>query len=68
MPTKTWQDALKVFEEQEEYCAEHNVPIFMPDDGYCPKCRSNLAEMISLYEARRKYFTGCPLCKATWCD
>ena len=63
---------------QEAYCNEHEIPMFVPIDGICPRCSYNIYLPISnghtqlfgisVEEAGERLITGCPHCNATFVD
>ena len=64
-------------EKQREYCKEHSLPHFAPDDGICFSCGQNIYRPIehkgyvtgiSVERAGKELITGCPHCNRTYCD
>ena len=58
------------FMAQVEHCRYNNSPNFLPYDGFCPYCKSNLDTLLSLEECRFKLITGCPnpKCSRSYCE
>lgn len=67
---------------QQEYCDTHQLPMFAPATGWCPKCSKNiympqthygkdgtvLITGVTLTEAVTSLITCCPHCNYSFCD
>lgn len=63
---------------QAAYCDEHELPMFAPADGHCPRCGYNIylpvngshsAVMgITVEEAGSRLITGCPICNYSFVE
>ena len=55
---------------QREYCEKHNLPHFAPADGFCWSCGHYIygEQGYSLEYASSRLVTGCPICRASYCD
>lgn len=80
MKAITVYDAVEAIKAQKRYCDEHEVPMFIPANGWCLNCGCNIFEPhtyrrepirtfgIDVETAGSKLITSCPLCNATFCD
>ena len=65
-------------EAQGDYCEEHEIPMFAPTGGICPRCSRNIylptngpRGMIYGYSveyAENHHITGCPHCSYSFID
>lgn len=49
---------------QQDYCKEHDLPIFAPSDGHCWKCGRDIVDD----EWATELITGCKHCNISYCD
>lgn len=64
----TTQDYIKA---QKEYCNKHNYPLFIPIDGICWRCSSNIfygERGYTMEDAKSHLITGCRKCGCSFCD
>lgn len=59
-------------EAQREYCDEHGLPMFIPENAltHCPSCGKNIFGYggITVREAGERLITGCPFCSFSFCE
>lgn len=57
-------------EAQAQYCREHKVPRFAPEDGFCSSCGKQIYtnKGRNLEYASTEHITGCPHCSRSYCD
>jgi len=54
---------------QKKLCSRTSAPFFMPSNGMCYKCGSDIVSaLIERGENGSKLVTGCPICHRTYCD
>jgi hypothetical protein len=53
--------------EQEAIAMKLGAPTFMPSDGLCYRCRTDLFEGVRLGQ-QRHLITGCSQCHVSFCD
>ena len=65
---------------QENYCEQHEVPMFAPSNGICDHCGRNIYDPItyrghenktygiSVEQAGKRLITSCPHCNASYTD
>ena len=54
---------------QEKYCDEVKVPLFMPQNGICWSCKRDIIpRLIEKGEDGTSLVTGCPICNRSYCD
>lgn len=63
---------------QEAYCDEHEIPMFAPISGICPRCGYNIylptndvrgsIHVISVESAGDHQITSCPHCRYSFCE
>lgn len=53
---------------QREYCNKNNVPMFIPEDGVCFRCKRNIFSKITIIGAYSTLITGCPFCSYSYCE
>ena len=63
-------DESEAIAAQTAYCKEHSLPHFAPSNGYCFRCGLQIygKNGISVEEAGTRLITGCPYCRASYCD
>ena len=76
-------DAEKAIAAQHAYCDDHEVPVFIPANGWCTGCGRAIFEPytyrgrldnpditvgISVEEAGSRHITSCPHCRMTFID
>lgn len=64
-------DPAAAAKEQEAYCERHELPMFAPESGICPRCGRSIFQGpsgISVEEAGRRLITGCPHCDMSFVE
>lgn len=54
-------------DNQKKYCGDNGAPFFMPDDGYCYRCRRDIIPHLK-GNGSDHLVTGCPLCFYSYCE
>lgn len=61
------EEILKIKQRAREIFNRGNQPCFMPSDGICYSCKSDVTKIL-VNTPPSESITGCPKCGRTWCD
>ena len=79
METTKVFDPIAAAKAQAQFCEDHELPLFAPDNGWCIACGRNIYEPytcrrgnetvtygITVEYAGKKLITGCPFCHTSF--
>ena len=57
----------ELLHNQKQFCKDRGYPMFIPSNGECYRCHTQLWLVVSEEDSKRTLITGCPSCHISFC-